>query len=113
MTNAGPPAAGDAVEERSTPAGQTATTARPLALAWPRQVYSLSHVALPFPPTDGLYGYAPDPADDFGVQLGALAPRGERGVLVVGADSLVRLTSNPFFPYLMRRIEGVAAGGVP
>ena len=113
ITNAGPPAADVAVEERSTPAGQTATTPRPLALAWPRQVYSLSHVALPFSPTDGLYGYAPDPADDFGVQLGALAPRGERGVLVVGADSLVRLTSNPFLPYLMRRIEGVAAGGVP
>jgi hypothetical protein len=60
---------------------------------------------VPFPPDDGLYGYDPDPADDFGIQLGAIAPRGEVGALIVSLDSLVRMSSNPFFPYLLARIE--------
>jgi hypothetical protein len=34
-----------------------------------------------------------------------LAIRGERGVLVMSLDSLVRLSSNPFFPYLLERID--------
>jgi hypothetical protein len=38
-----------------------------------------------------------------------LAIRGERGVLVMSLDSLVRLSWNPFFPYLIERIEeGIA-----
>ncbi|MBR0657999.1 alpha/beta hydrolase [Neoroseomonas oryzicola] len=91
---------------RRTPAGATATEETPLGLAWPRDVFSLSHVALPFPPQDGLYGNEPDPADDFGVRLGALAVRGERGVLAVGLDSLSRVTWNPFFPYVLDRVTG-------
>jgi hypothetical protein len=35
-------------------------------------VYSLSHVALPFPLSDGLYGLKPDPAERFGIHLGTL-----------------------------------------
>jgi hypothetical protein len=65
----------------------------------------LSHVALPFPTSDGLYGTHPDPDEDFGVQLGAVAARGERGALIVSLDSLLRMSSNPFFPYLVGRIE--------
>ncbi len=91
---------------RRTPAGATAAEETPLGLAWPRDVFSLSHVALPFPPQDGLYGNEPDPADDFGVRLGALAVRGERGVLAVGLDSLSRVTWNPFFPYVLDRVTG-------
>ena len=41
-------------------------------------VFSLSHVALPFPLSDGLYGCDPDPTEDFGIRLGTLAARGER-----------------------------------
>jgi hypothetical protein len=67
-------------------------------------VFSLSHVAIPFPPQDGLYGAEPDPADDFGVRLGAIALRGERGVLAIGLESLLRVSSNPFFPYLLERV---------
>jgi len=107
VTNAAPDE--DAVVARITEAGATAEQVERLGLAWPRESFSLSHVALPFPPEDGLYGATPDPGDRFGVQLGALAPRGERGVLVVGAEQLARVTSNPFFPYLRRRVaEGVA-----
>jgi alpha-beta hydrolase superfamily lysophospholipase len=102
----------DAVVERRTPAGATAEQVTPLGLEWPRDIFSLSHVALPFPLSDGLYGTRPDPGDDFGVRLGAMAPRGERGVLVVDADTLMRVGANPFYPYLLRRIEQ-AIGAAP
>jgi hypothetical protein len=52
-----------------------------------------------------LYGLQPDPTEHFGINLGALAARGERGALIVSMDSLLRMSSNPFFPYLIRRIE--------
>jgi alpha-beta hydrolase superfamily lysophospholipase len=109
VTNAAPDTA--AVEERSTPPGATQETRRALGLAWPRGLFSLSHVALPFPVEDGLYGLAPAPEDDFGLQLGALAPRGESGVLVMSLDSLLRASSNPFFPYLRERLEGMLRAG--
>ena len=54
---------------------------------------------------DALYGLTPDPSEDFGVNLGALAPRGERNVLIASLDSLLRVSSNPFFPYMKTRIE--------
>jgi alpha-beta hydrolase superfamily lysophospholipase len=93
--------------ERSTAAGSTAMTETPLGLSWPREVFSLSHIALPFPPQDGLYGNMPDPTDDFGLQLGAVALRGERGVLVTSLDSLIRVSSNPFFAYVSARLGAV------
>jgi hypothetical protein len=68
-------------------------------------VFSLSHIALPFPIDDALYGLTPDPGEDFGIRLGALAVRGERGVLSASLDSLLRLSSNPFFAYQVARIE--------
>ena len=43
------------------------------------------------------------------MRLGALAPRGERGTLIVGNDLLTRMSSNPFFAYLLARVdEGIA-----
>jgi alpha-beta hydrolase superfamily lysophospholipase len=102
IANAAPES--DAVVERVTEAGATEETTRQLDLAYPKDVFSLSHVALPFPVEDGLYGMRPDPEDDFGVHLGAMATRGERGALIVSLDSLLRMTSNPFFPYLIGRI---------
>ncbi|MBB4016397.1 alpha-beta hydrolase superfamily lysophospholipase [Chelatococcus caeni] len=93
------------VVERATNAGQTSETVRGLGLIYPFDVFSLSHVALPFPVTDSLYGLKPDPAEDFGIRLGAVAARGERGALIVNLDSLLRMSSNPFFPYLIDRID--------
>ena len=75
-----------------------------LGTDWPRDVYSLSHVALPFPASDGLYGGAPDPMDSMGVALGAISVRGERGVLVMDAGFFTRVTWNPFFAYLLERV---------
>ena len=93
------------VVERVTEAGAVTEQTRALGLAYPPGVYSLSHVALPFPISDSLYGMQPDPAENFGVNLGAVAPRGERGTLIVSMDALLRMSSNPFFPYMIERIE--------
>jgi alpha-beta hydrolase superfamily lysophospholipase len=113
VTNTGADSA--AVEERSTEPGSAEERRRPLGLAWPRGLFSLSHVALPFPVEDGLYGLAPAADDAFGLQLGTLAPRGETGVLVMSLDSLLRVSSNPFFPYLRDRVDEIlaAGGGTP
>ncbi|WP_414158191.1 alpha/beta hydrolase [Pseudomonas sp. BNK-45] len=93
------------LEELGTAALSLDSQRRPLDLAFPAGVFSLSHVALPFPVSDSLYGSQPDPGEDFGLHLGSLAARGERAVLVVPMDELMRMTSNPFYPYLIRRIE--------
>lgn len=84
--------------------GATEEIVRPLSIPWPRELHSLSHVALPFPPSDALYGSAPDGSEDFGVELGTVAARGEVGVLIAPLDALLRASSNPFFPYLLERI---------
>lgn len=102
-------AGSDMVVERSIAAGETQETVRPLGLSYPSDVYSLSHVALPFPPEDALYGSHPDPDENFGLELGAMAVRGERGALIVSLDALVRMSSNPFFPYMIDRIEPASA----
>lgn len=99
------PEQGRAVEARRIAAGSQQVQRQPLGVDYPSQLFSLSHVALPFPPGDPLYGSDPAPGEDYGVSLGTLAPRGERGVLVVGLDSLQRATSNPFYDYLLQRIE--------
>ncbi len=94
--------------ERSRTPGATATITRPLDMEYPRNFFSLSHVAIPFPPDDSLYGT--DPAGpDFGVHLGIQSPRGERGTLINGADTLVRASCNPFFSYLAARVEATLA----
>ncbi|MDP2355402.1 MAG: alpha/beta hydrolase [Beijerinckiaceae bacterium] len=91
--------------ERVTSSGSSTPSERRLGLAYPREVYSLSHIALPFPLSDSLYGMHPDPEENFGVNLGAIATRGERGVLVIGMDTLMRMSSNPFFSYMLERID--------
>lgn len=99
------PEQGRAVEARRIAAGSRQMQHQPLGVDYPSQLFSLSHVALPFPPSDPLYGSDPAPGEDYGVALGTLAPRGEHGVLVVGLDSLQRATSNPFYDYLLQRID--------
>jgi hypothetical protein len=96
------------VAERRSPALGAPTTERPLDLSWPRNVFSLSHVALPFPPDDPLYGYAA-PVSNRHVQLGRIEIRGEIGVLNVPNWMLTRQRSNPFHSYLVERIESFMA----
>jgi alpha-beta hydrolase superfamily lysophospholipase len=97
----------DATVERSIAPGQLDAVDKPLGLPYPRGIFSLSHLSIPIPPDDPLYGTHPDPKTglEFGLNLGALDARGERGALVVDQDFLTRLPSNPFFPYLLARVE--------
>ena len=98
------------VVEQDVAAGKEDSVVRPLGLSWPDGVYSLSHVALPFPPDDPLFGNEPaGPGNPFRVRLGTLQPRGERAVLTVPVEQLMRLTWNPFFPYLEERVRAWAA----
>jgi hypothetical protein len=73
---------------------------------YPRGVYSLSHIALPFPDDDALYGNRP--SGKRVLQLGAIAVRGERNTLAVSQDSLNRLSHNPFYDYMAQRIATTA-----
>jgi alpha-beta hydrolase superfamily lysophospholipase len=79
-----------------------ATAIEPLNLAWPTGVISLSHVALPIPPDDPLYGQRP-PGNDDVLFLGQMAIQGERGLLQFPSDWLMRLRHNPFYPFLEAR----------
>jgi len=81
----------------------TAMTESDLGLSWPDDVYSLSHVALPFPPDDPLYGTRPREKTP-GIRLGNIALRGERGVLQIPASDILRLRWNPFYHYVEARV---------
>ena len=95
--------------ERVTEAGTVTDQVQPLDLAFPPGIFSLSHVALPFPMDDSLYGMQ---AKDRRVlrcpsRLDCPARRARR--LILNLDALLRVSSNPFFPYLLKRIEqGIA-----
>ncbi|MCZ6517230.1 MAG: alpha/beta fold hydrolase [Gammaproteobacteria bacterium] len=75
-----------------------------LNLTWPQNVYSLSHVAIPFTPTDPMYGSDATTAYVENMRLGTLQPRGERRVLLVPVEQLTLLRYNPFFSYLEQRV---------
>ncbi len=100
ITNANPESL-DVVERRKSARSADVTTT-PTGLAWPRGVLSLSHVALPFPPDDPLYGTRA-PADSDRIYLGRIAVQGERGLLRFPPSWLVRLRHNPFFAVLENR----------
>lgn len=74
-----------------------------LDLEWPDDVFSLSHVALPFPPDDPLYGDV-EREPGIALHLGSLALRGERDVLHVSGDDMLRLRWNPFYSFMEERI---------
>jgi alpha-beta hydrolase superfamily lysophospholipase len=102
VTNTSPDGAG--VSTVAAAPAATALAREELPYAWPPGVFSLSHVALPFPPDDPVYGAFPPPGTRT-VRLGLLTPRGERDVLILSLDSLLRVTWNPFFDYLAERID--------
>jgi alpha-beta hydrolase superfamily lysophospholipase len=109
ITNADPSSL-DVVERTAAP-GETAVVTRPLGLSWPRDVYSLSHVAVPFPMSDAVYGREEIASPPATIRLGLLSPRGERAVLTVPSDTLMRLTCNPFYAYLEDRMAGWIRAG--
>ena len=78
-------------------------TEEPLDMHWPKGLYSLSHVALPFSMNDPLYGRQ-DSDENPGIQLGDLTLRGEHNVFQISASDMLRLRWNPFYPYLEERL---------
>ena len=80
-------------------------------LAWPRDVFSLSHVALPFPPDDPLYGSDPPPGDE-PLHLGDIPAHGERDLQKIPGEWLLRMRYNPFYDVLedhvLKWMEGAA-----
>ncbi len=72
-------------------------------LRWPGGLFSLSHVALPFPADDPLYGNR-GASSSPGIYLGMLALRGEHNVLRVSPAEMLRLRWNPFHRYMVSRI---------
>lgn len=90
------------VARHKTPFSAEVSRNEALDLAWPRGVISLSHVALPFPPDDPLYGQRP-PENEEVLFLGEMAIQGERGMLKLPDSWLLRLRYNPFYDYLERR----------
>ncbi len=91
------------VVARSRRAGASAMQEQATGLSYPTDIYSLSHIALPFPADDPLYGNRPSGKRI--IQLGAIAVRGERNALVLSQDSLSRLSYNPFYAYMAARIS--------
>ncbi|MBT8428630.1 MAG: alpha/beta hydrolase [Gammaproteobacteria bacterium] len=91
------------VARHKTPFSADVSRSEPLNLYWPRGVISLSHVALPFPPDDPLYGQRPPDNDDV-LFLGEMAIQGERGMLKLPDSWLLRLRYNPFYEYMEQRV---------
>jgi len=97
------------LSETRLPAGEQTAVVSELELSWPPTVFSLSHIAIPFRPDDFLYGDGSNSAQSgtevSRVRLGAMAPRGERGVLALTPDYFLRLRYNPFYEYQAARIR--------
>ena len=84
----------NAMDVQTLVAGQTEAMIAETKLRWPTEVYSLSHIAIPFRPDDMLYGDG-SLSNDTDVVLGALAPRGERDVLLLAPDFFLRIRHKP------------------
>ena len=91
------------VARRKPPLSAATAAEAPLNLAWPPGVISLSHVALPFPPDDPLYGQRPPGNEDL-LFLGEMAIKGERNLLKLPGEWSLRLRHNPFYGYLEERV---------
>ena len=74
-------------------------------LRWPSGMYSLSHVALPFPESDRLYGSGGDntAGNTPVLTLGNLALRGERGAIRISPGDMLRQRWNPFYSLFEKR----------
>jgi hypothetical protein len=104
---------GEVVEWTREPGSRDAVP-KPTGLAWPNNVFSLGHLAIPTPIDDPMYGLTPRQAPDgLALALGRGAPSGEAGALVIPLGQFARLRSNPFFPVIVDRIDAAVKADVP
>ncbi|MGH6624183.1 MAG: hypothetical protein ACREBN_09435, partial [Burkholderiaceae bacterium] len=87
--------------------GQAKAAERSLPLAWPSNVVSLGHVALPFPPDDPVYGFLPGSGANGVASLGSWLLRGENGAIMLPLGSLTRLRSNPFWSLIEEQVTAI------
>jgi esterase/lipase len=89
--------AGTEIDAVKLAAEQTQPEIVQTSLKWPPGIFSLSHIAIPFRPDDEVYGDGSAVrAGNPGITLGALAPRGEQGVLLLSPAYFMRARYNPF-----------------
>lgn len=96
------------------PAGEQKKTTKDLDVSWPLDVYSLAHIALPFPPDDPLYGSGDNGSDNKHViRLGSLAVHGERKTLSIPISALTRQHWNPFFSVITDKTRAFVEAHMP
>jgi len=78
-------------------------------LAWPVNLVSLGHVALPFPPDDPVYGFLPGSGHNGVPSIGSWLLRGENGAVTITLGSLTRLRSNPFWTLIDEEVGVMVA----
>jgi alpha-beta hydrolase superfamily lysophospholipase len=102
------------VVEWTREAGSRDVARKPTGLAWPDDVFSLGHLAIPTPIDDPMYGLTPRRASDgLALPLGRGAPSGEAGALVIPLGQFARLRSNPFFSVIVDRIDEAVKADLP
>ena len=74
-----------------------------LSYTWPKSLFSLSHLAMPIPNTDPLYGDK-NAGKSPGIKLGHLAIYGESSVLEISPSAILRQRWNPFHAYTKERV---------
>lgn len=87
------------------PAGSNEVQHVPTSILWPRDLFALSHVAIPVPEDDAIYGATPPARRGQRIWLGKAALYGERDMLLIPETALLRLRYNPFFPWMMQRVD--------
>jgi len=94
-------------------AAASSVTVQDLPFEWPLGVFSVGHVALPFPVDDPVYGLTPPVGVEQVFNLGGLAAKGESGALVVGLGAFSRLRCNPFFDVIRAHVIESLAPAAP
>ena len=72
-------------------------------MSWPNGVVSLSHIAVPIPPEDSIYGTSEATAES-GLSLGSVSLRAEPNSLMVPSSLFVRCRHNPFYKFMEDRV---------
>jgi alpha-beta hydrolase superfamily lysophospholipase len=72
-------------------------------MVWPAEMVSLSHVAVPIPPEDPVYGTR-EATKRSGLALGSLSMRSEPGALLISESLFMRSRHNPFYRNMESRV---------
>lgn len=71
-------------------------------MSWPAGIVSLSHIAVPIPPDDEVYGM--NEHNKSGLSLGTLSMRAEPSALMISNSMFVRCRNNPFYQFMEDRV---------